>query len=160
MKFQKNTRRRAKEYEKELKQKLAPFTDGPPFITGVPHHGTLLTSVVKDAIPRYWTMKGKRVERRWGWDCHGLPAEVFTEKKLGIKDKRDIGTKISLEDYITTCRTNMVQTGNEWEDVIDRIGYTKANEFSCTVPVTQHRLPRLKLQWIIATKMTPILVSM
>jgi isoleucyl-tRNA synthetase len=98
------------------------FYDGPPFITGVPHHGTLLTSVVKDAIPRYWTMKGKRVERRWGWDCHGLPAEVFTEKKLGIKDKRDIGTKISLEDYITTCRTNMVQTGNEWEDVIDRIG--------------------------------------
>ncbi|MBP7018079.1 isoleucine--tRNA ligase [Candidatus Saccharibacteria bacterium] len=140
MKFQKNTRRRAKEYEKDLVQywkdnktfeksvenrpqdNAYVFYDGPPFITGVPHHGTLLTSVVKDAIPRYWTMKGKRVERRWGWDCHGLPAEVFTEKKLGIKDKRDIGTKISLEDYITTCRTNMVQTGNEWEDVIDRIG--------------------------------------
>jgi isoleucyl-tRNA synthetase len=67
-------------------------------------------------------MKGKRIERVWGWDCHGLPAEVFTEKKLGIKDRRDIGTKISLEDYIKTCRDNMVQTGNEWEETIDRIG--------------------------------------
>ncbi len=98
------------------------FYDGPPFITGVPHHGTLLTSIVKDAVPRYQTMKGKRVERVWGWDCHGLPAEVFTEEKLGIKDKRDIGTKVSLEEYITTCRANMVQTGSLWEDTIDRVG--------------------------------------
>lgn len=140
MKFQKGTRRRALEYEKDLVQywkenktfeksvEMRPqdnayvFYDGPPFITGVPHHGTLLTTIAKDAIPRYWTMKGKRVERVWGWDCHGLPAEVFTEKKLGIKDKRDIGTKISLEEYILTCRENMVQTGNLWEDTIDRIG--------------------------------------
>ena len=98
------------------------FYDGPPFITGVPHHGTLLTSIVKDAVPRYHTMKGKRVERVWGWDTHGLPAEVFTEKKLGITDKRDIGTKISLEKYITTCRENMIATGSLWEDTIDRIG--------------------------------------
>lgn len=140
MKFKKGTRRRALEYEKDLVQywkdnktfeksvEMRPktdgyvFYDGPPFITGVPHHGTLLSSVVKDAVPRYWTMKGKRVERVWGWDCHGLPAEVFTEKKLGIQDKRDIGTKVSLEDYITTCRANMVQTGNEWEDIIERVG--------------------------------------
>lgn len=139
MKFQKG-RRRAIEYEKDLvqywkKNKIFEksvdsrpadnayvFYDGPPFITGVPHHGTLLSSVLKDVIPRYWTMKGKRVERVWGWDCHGLPAEVFTEKKLGITDKRDIGTKISLEEYITTCRDNMVQTGSLWEDTIDRIG--------------------------------------
>ncbi len=67
-------------------------------------------------------MKGKRVERVWGWDCHGLPAEVFTEGKLGIKDRRDIGTKISLEKYIVTCRDNMVQTGDEWGDTINRIG--------------------------------------
>jgi len=140
MKFKKNTRRKAIEYEKDLikywqenkifeksveKRPAADsyvFYDGPPFITGVPHHGTLLSSIVKDAVPRYWTMKGKRVERVWGWDCHGLPAEVFTEKKLGIQDKRDIGTKISLEEYIKTCRENMVQTGNEWEDTIARIG--------------------------------------
>ena len=130
MKFQKGTRRKAIEYEKDLvnywqehqtfeksvQQRPADnayvFYDGPPFITGVPHHGNLLSSIVKDAVPRFWTMKGKRVERRWGWDCHGLPAEVFTEQKLGIKDKRDIGTKITLEDYILTCRENMVQTGD------------------------------------------------
>lgn len=140
MKFKSGTRRKPIEYEKYLvvqwkkdkifeksveqrpKESSYVFYDGPPFITGVPHHGTLLSSIVKDAIPRYWTMKGKRVERVWGWDCHGLPAEVFTEKKLGIKDKRDIGTKVSLEEYILTCRENMVQTGNLWEDTIDRIG--------------------------------------
>jgi isoleucyl-tRNA synthetase len=140
MKFKQGTRRRAIEYEKDLvkywkenktfKKSIESrptdnayvFYDGPPFITGVPHHGTLLSSIVKDVMPRYWTMKGKRVERVWGWDCHGLPAEVFTEKKLGIHDRRDIGTKISLEEYITTCRDNMVQTGSLWEDTIDRIG--------------------------------------
>lgn len=140
MRFTQGSRRKAIEYEKDLvkywrdhetfeksvEQRPAHdsyvFYDGPPFITGVPHHGTLLISVVKDAVPRYWTMKGKRVERVWGWDCHGLPAEVFTEKKLGIHDKRDIGTKVSLEEYILTCRENMVQTGNLWEDTIARVG--------------------------------------
>ncbi len=140
MKFKQSTRRQPAVYEKDLVQywkqhrtfeksvESRPaadayvFYDGPPFITGVPHVGTLLSSIIKDAVPRYWTMKGKRVERVWGWDCHGLPAEVFTEQKLGIHDRRDIGTKVSLEEYILTCRANMVQTGNEWEDVIDRIG--------------------------------------
>jgi isoleucyl-tRNA synthetase len=140
MKFKKGGRRKAIEYEKDLVEywkehktfeksvEQRPITnsyvfyDGPPFITGVPHHGTLLSSIVKDAVPRYQTMKGKRVERRWGWDCHGLPAEVFTEKKLGIKDRRDIGTKVSLEEYIKTCRANMIETGDLWESTIDRIG--------------------------------------
>lgn len=98
------------------------FYDGPPFITGPPHHGNLSTSAVKDAVCRYQTMQGKRVERDWGWDCHGLPAEVFTEKKLGIKSKKEIGTKISLRDYVKSCRDAMVQTGNEWDVTIDRIG--------------------------------------
>ena len=140
MKYKKGTRRKALEYEKDLVQywkenktfeksvqqrpadSAYVFYDGPPFITGVPHHGTLLSSIIKDSVPRYQTMKGHRVERVWGWDCHGLPAEVFTEKKLGITDKRDIGTKISLKEYINTCRTNMVQTGDLWENTIDRIG--------------------------------------
>ncbi len=140
VKFKSGTRRKALEYEKDLVRHWKEnrtfeksvenrpadngyvFYDGPPFITGVPHHGTLLSSVVKDAVPRFWTMKGRRVERVWGWDCHGLPAEVYTEKKLGITDKKEIGTKISLEDYIRACRENMVQTGNAWEDTIDRIG--------------------------------------
>jgi isoleucyl-tRNA synthetase len=140
MKFKGNTRRRALEYEKDLvtqwkKNKtfeksveMRPvdnsyvFYDGPPFITGVPHHGTLLSSIVKDAVPRYQTMKGKRVERVWGWDTHGLPAENFVEKKLGITDRHDIGTKISLAEYITTARESMIQTGDLWEATIDRIG--------------------------------------
>ena len=140
MKFHKNSRRRAIDYEKDLvaqwkKNKTFEksieqrpvensyvFYDGPPFITGVPHHGTLLSSIVKDAIPRYQTMKGHRVERVWGWDCHGLPAENFVEKKLGITNRQDIGTKISLEDYITTARESMVQTSGLWEDTVDRIG--------------------------------------
>ena len=138
--FKQGSRRKAIDYEKDLveqwkrnrtfeksvdmrpKDNAFVFYDGPPFITGAPHHGTLLSSIVKDAVPRYWTMRGRRVERVWGWDCHGLPAEVFTEKKLDIRDRRDIGTKVSLEEYITTCRANMVQTGSLWEDTIERIG--------------------------------------
>jgi isoleucyl-tRNA synthetase len=140
MNFHKGTRRPPIEYEKDIasywrEQKTFEksvqqrpssnayiFYDGPPFITGVPHYGTLLSSVVKDAVTRYFTMKGKHIERVWGWDCHGLPAEVYTERKLGIKDRRDIGTKISLEDYINACRENMIQTGSLWEDAINRIG--------------------------------------
>ncbi|GAC1392472.1 MAG: isoleucine--tRNA ligase [Candidatus Saccharimonadales bacterium] len=139
MKYKKTTRRTPLEYEKSLVtywkdnnifetsvsqrsvNNTYVFYDGPPFITGVPHHGTLLSSIVKDAVPRFWAMKGKRVERVWGWDCHGLPAENYVEKKLGIKDKRDVQT-IGLETYINTCRASMVQTGSEWEDTIDRIG--------------------------------------
>jgi isoleucyl-tRNA synthetase len=139
MKYHKNTRRKSLEYEKDLvkywqdnktfeksvdqrpKEGAYVFYDGPPFITGVPHTGNLLSSIIKDAVPRYWTMKGKRVERRWGWDCHGLPAEVFTEKKLGIKNKQEV-YDIGLETYINTCRANMIQTGSEWEDTISRIG--------------------------------------
>jgi isoleucyl-tRNA synthetase len=140
MKFTAGSRRRALEYEKDIakywqdnetfeksialrpKENSYVFYDGPPFITGVPHHGTLLSSVVKDAIPRYQTMKGKRVERVWGWDCHGLPAENYVEKQLGITDRHDIGTKISLAEYITTARASMVQTSSLWEDTITRIG--------------------------------------
>jgi isoleucyl-tRNA synthetase len=140
MKFKSGTRRRALEYEKDIirywkdnktfeksvdlrpKDNAYVFYDGPPFITGVPHHGTLLSSIVKDAVPRYQTMKGKHVERVWGWDTHGLPAENFIEKKLGITSRHDIGEKISLADYITTARESMVSNAALWEDTIDRIG--------------------------------------
>ena len=117
--------REDKTFEKSVEQRdkkdAYVFYDGPPFITGVPHYGTLLSSIVKDVVPRYWTMKGKHVERRWGWDCHGLPAENLVEKKLGIKDKRDV-PKIGLEKYIQTCHEEMVQGGSVWEDTIERIG--------------------------------------
>ena len=140
MKFQANSRRRAKEYEadvlarwkaeKTFEQSVENrsendtfvFYDGPPFITGVPHHGTLLSSIVKDVVPRYQTMLGKRVERRWGWDTHGLPAENFVEKKLGITSRHEVGEKISLAEYITTARESMVSNAALWENTIDRIG--------------------------------------
>ena len=156
MKFKHGTRRRAAEYEKDWVQRWKDdqtfeksvaqrsadnayvFYDGPPFITGVPHHGTLLSSIVKDAVPRYWTMKGKRVERRWGWDCHGLPAENFVEKQMNITDRRQIVTNsdqpapldkdgnplptISLEKYINKARESMVANSETWQGVIDRIG--------------------------------------
>lgn len=156
MKFKHGTRRRAAEYEKDWVQRWKAdgtfeksvaqrpadnayvFYDGPPFITGVPHHGTLLSSIVKDAVPRYWTMKGKRVERRWGWDCHGLPAENFVEKQMNIMDRRQIVTSddqsapldkdgnplptISLEKYINKARESMVANSETWQGVIDRIG--------------------------------------
>ena len=104
------------------------FYDGPPFITGLPHHGTLLSSVVKDVVPRFWTMRGYKCERRWGWDCHGLPAENFVEKQLGITDRRQIGAPegtpgaISLENYIKKAHESMVANSEEWEGTIDRIG--------------------------------------
>ena len=140
MKYRAGERRKAIEYEKALidwwkknktfeksieerpEDKSYVFYDGPPFITGMPHHGTLLSSIVKDAVPRFWTMRGYRVERRWGWDCHGLPAENFVEKQLGITDRRDIGTKWSLEDYIIKARESMVANSEEWRSTIDRCG--------------------------------------
>ena len=140
MKFKHGTRRRAAEYEKDwvrrwkdddtfnksIAQRPADnswvFYDGPPFLTGTPHHGHLLVSTVKDTMGRFHTMKGQRVERRWGWDCHGLPAEVYVEKTLGISNKKEIGTKISVSDYVKECRAAMVRTGTEWEDTIERIG--------------------------------------
>jgi len=139
VKFKANTRRRALDYEKDWvvtwkanktfeksvenrpKSDSFVFYDGPPFITGVPHHGTLLSSIVKDTVPRYQTMKGKRVERVWGWDCHGLPAERYTEKKLGLKSREDV-VQYGIEKYIIAARENMVQTSSLWEDTVDRIG--------------------------------------
>lgn len=140
MKYRAGERQKAIEYEKALidwwkknktfeqsveqrpEERSYVFYDGPPFITGMPHHGTLLSSIVKDAVPRYWTMQGYRVERRWGWDCHGLPAENFVEKQLGITDRREIGTKWSLEDYIIKARESMVANSEEWRATIDRCG--------------------------------------
>ncbi len=156
MKFKHGMRRRASEYEPDLVQwwkdhrtfeksvemrspaNAYVFYDGPPFITGVPHFGTLLSSIIKDVVPRYQTMRGRRVERRWGWDCHGLPAENFVEKQLNITDRRQIVADshqpapldkdgkplptISLEKYIRTARDSMIANSEAWQGVIDRIG--------------------------------------
>ncbi|MBU2025683.1 isoleucine--tRNA ligase [Patescibacteria group bacterium] len=115
-----------KTFERSIQNRRAApvysFFDGPPFATGVPHFGTLLSSVAKDVIPRYWTMKGFRVDRRWGWDCHGLPAEHLVEKKLGINSKNEIENKIGIEKFNKECCETVNQMADEWEILIDRVG--------------------------------------
>ncbi len=98
------------------------FLDGPPFITGMPHYGTLLASLPKDLFGRYWTMKGYKVRRVWGWDCHGLPAENKVEVKLGIKSKREIEEKIGVKKFIEECKKYVSEVSSEWEWYVDHIG--------------------------------------
>ncbi|OGG08680.1 isoleucine--tRNA ligase, partial [Candidatus Gottesmanbacteria bacterium RBG_16_43_7] len=97
------------------------FVDGPPFITGLPHYGSLLSSIPKDLFPRYWTMKGYRIRRVWGWDCHGLPAENKVENTLGIKRKKDIEQKVGIAKFIDECKLYVQNVSGEWEWYIDRI---------------------------------------
>lgn len=97
------------------------FLDGPPFITGMPHYGTLLPSILKDIFPRYWTMKGYRVRRVWGWDCHGLPAENKVESKLGIKRKKDIEEVVGVKKFIEECKSYVNEVSSEWQWYIDHI---------------------------------------
>ncbi len=98
------------------------FLDGPPFITGLPHYGSLLSSIPKDVFPRYKTMKGYYVRRVWGWDCHGLPAENKVEEKLGIKRKKDIEEKIGVKKFIDECKLYVNEVSSEWEWYIDHVG--------------------------------------
>ena len=98
------------------------FLDGPPFVTGVPHYGSLLSSIPKDIFGRYWTMKGYKVRRVWGWDGHGLPIENKVETALGIKSKKEIEERIGVKRFIDECKKYVNQTSREWEWYIDKIG--------------------------------------
>ncbi len=95
------------------------FYDGPPFANGLPHYGHLLTGFVKDAVPRYQTMRGRRVERRFGWDCHGLPAEVEAEKELGLTGRAGI-TGLGIGQFNDHCRTLVLRTTDAWEHFVTR----------------------------------------
>ena len=95
------------------------FYDGPPFANGLPHYGHLLTGYVKDVIPRYQTMLGRRVERRFGWDCHGLPAEFEAEKQLGISHKNEI-EEMGVAAFNDACRTSVLRYTDEWEAYVTR----------------------------------------
>lgn len=98
------------------------FYDGPPFATGMPHYGHLLGSTSKDVIPRYWTMKGYRVERVWGWDCHGLPIENMIEKKLEIKGGKKGIEELGVDKFNQACRAEVLRLDKEWERIIGRLG--------------------------------------
>ncbi len=95
------------------------FYDGPPFANGLPHHGHLLTGYVKDVVPRYQTMRGHKVERRFGWDCHGLPAEMETEKQLGVSGRAAI-TEYGIERFNDACRSSVLKYTAEWQETVTR----------------------------------------
>lgn len=97
------------------------FYDGPPFVTGLPHYGHLLASVLKDIIPRYQTMKGKKVERDWGWDCHGIAVEEIVERQFKTKNRREIESRVGIKTFIEACAKYVSNTSEEWDWYIDRI---------------------------------------
>jgi isoleucyl-tRNA synthetase len=111
-------------FEKSLEQTAdgKPFTfyDGPPFATGLPHYGHILASTIKDVVPRYQTMNGRFVRRRWGWDCHGLPIEEIVERKLGISGKKQIEA-IGVKTFNETCRSMVLQYVSEWRSMVRRM---------------------------------------
>ena len=97
------------------------FYDGPPFATGLPHYGHIMTSIIKDVVPRFFTMKGKRVERRFGWDCHGVPVEFELEKEMGLNGRADI-LEMGIGNFNEACRVIVLRYTREWQEVITRIG--------------------------------------
>ncbi len=97
------------------------FYDGPPFATGLPHYGHILAGTIKDAIPRFHTMNGKRVVRKWGWDCHGLPLENIIEKRLGLSTKRDI-EEMGVKQFNEAAREAVLEYADDWKEVVPRMG--------------------------------------
>ncbi|MBU6447719.1 isoleucine--tRNA ligase [Patescibacteria group bacterium] len=110
-----------KTLDKTRNNKPYVFYDGPPFATGLPHYGHILSSTIKDAVPRYWTMRGYYVSRRWGWDCHGLPIEQLVEQDLGISGKKQI-EELGVDKFNETCRVNVLRYVEEWGKTVRRIG--------------------------------------
>jgi isoleucyl-tRNA synthetase len=97
------------------------FYDGPPFATGTPHYGHIVGQVMKDAVPRFWTMNGYRVERKWGWDCHGLPIENIVEKELGTKSKKEI-VELGIAKFNDLCRSKVLTYAQDWYRVAAKLG--------------------------------------
>lgn len=98
------------------------FYDGPPFATGLPHYGHLLASTAKDVVPRYWTMKGYKVERTWGWDCHGVPIENMIEAELGLKGGKKGIEELGIDKFNAACRSAILRFDEEWKKSIRRLG--------------------------------------
>jgi isoleucyl-tRNA synthetase len=112
-------------FEKTLEKKspkgIFTFYDGPPFATGLPHYGHLLAGTIKDIIPRYKTMQGYHVPRKWGWDCHGLPIENLIEKELGLETKKDI-EDYGIEKFNSAARNSVLRYESEWKRYVPRSG--------------------------------------
>ncbi len=110
-----------KSVEQTPKENPYIFYDGPPFATGLPHYGHILSFVTKDVFPRYWTMKGYHCERRWGWDCHGLPIESICEEALNLKQKNEI-YEMGIDNFNEFCRSKVLWYTNEWKKTVERMG--------------------------------------
>jgi len=112
-------------FEKSLEKKSAKgnfvFYDGPPFATGTPHYGHIVASLIKDMVPRYRTMQGYYVQRKWGWDCHGLPIENIVEQELKFKSKKDI-EEFGIDKFNKSCESKVMLYAEEWKKVIERLG--------------------------------------
>lgn len=117
--------KKGKMFEKSVESrpdnKLYSFYDGPPFATGLPHYGHLLAGIIKDIIPRYWTMKGYRIERRFGWDCHGLPVEYEIDKALNIHGRKGV-EEFGIAKYNDECKSIVQRYTDEWRHTVERIG--------------------------------------
>ncbi len=113
-------------FEKSMEKKAPKgdyvFYDGPPFATGTPHYGHIVASLMKDVVPRFWTMNGFNVKRRWGWDCHGLPVENLVEKELELETKKDIEEKIGVCGFNDACRNSVMKYADVWKKFIPRMG--------------------------------------
>ena len=110
-----------KSVEKEAPRGDYNFYDGPPFATGTPHYGHLVGQILKDLVPRFFTMKGYRVERKWGWDCHGLPIENIVEKELGTKTKKEI-EELGVDRFNQLCRARVLDYAQNWYQMSDILG--------------------------------------
>jgi len=121
LKFWQENRIFEKSLEQTAKGESFVFYDGPPFATGLPHYGHLLAGTIKDAIPRYQTMKGKHVRRKWGWDCHGLPIENLIETDLNLKNKKDI-EDLGIGNFNEKARESVYRYDSDWKKIVPRTG--------------------------------------
>ncbi|MBW6440447.1 class I tRNA ligase family protein [Patescibacteria group bacterium] len=121
MKFWEDNKIFEKSVENQGNKKTYSFFDGPPFATGLPHYGHVVASLIKDVVPRFRTMKGNKVNRKWGWDCHGLPIENLIEKEHDIKNKQDI-EKWGVDNFNNTCHNSVLRYAEDWKKFIPRMG--------------------------------------
>jgi isoleucyl-tRNA synthetase len=133
------------------------FYDGPPFATGLPHYGHILAGTIKDIVTRYAHQQGYHVERRFGWDCHGLPVEYEIDKNLGIKGPEDV-EKMGIEAYNNECRKIVMRYATDWEKIVSRLGRWIGNKvnktFSTTIIITISQLS-LQISKTITKPCTP-----
>jgi len=119
--FWKTSQTFEKSLNKEAERGEYVFYDGPPFATGTPHYGHIVASLMKDVVPRYFTMRGFRVERKWGWDCHGLPIENIVEKELGITNKQQI-IELGVDKFNENCRSKVLSYIDAWREMVEKLG--------------------------------------